>query len=709
MKSWKKLLVLLLALVTVFALAACNKEEPEETEPTLNPGDKNCEHVFTEWEVTKENSCTKKGKQERECEKCGKEEEEDLLAFGHTFFGGECSVCGKEAKECEHPEVDTVVMSEATCTEDGVERKVCKLCKAVVDYNYVSAFWHPETETVVVREATCTEDGKEQEICKLCDQVVYEHTLWATGHEDTEYVVVTAPTCTEDGTYQYICTLCGEVDYGGTIWSEGHSYEYINAKAPTCTEIGWYNYRHCTVCDYLYNYEERPATGHSYSFGACGSCGDLDTSFQIVTVPGTVNNTHTVAQSESVAYDAVDAVIDVTNGEIQDKTTVCSYEFTAAIDGRYRVWLEEIYNNYYIKLYVYNAYGERVANDATTYNNEGLYMDLDAGVYTVELRYGNGLTTFNLNIGYHKTPVDISGYDVVNDKMEFFRQVNEHTFVPEVTGLYYFYLSEMHGNAEMSLRIRNRLNEEVAYNGYIGNGEGISATLNAGETYTLFVGNYHNNITPYVLHIGKQTPTVVIDGYNHIQDHMEFKQQTNIYEFVATGIDCRIDAVDMLAGMEVDIYLYNHLGERCKYETYCANGEGFNYSGLVPGQKYTVKVIYRNGAGSYTLRVMLPKEAVEVTENSAAVDSIEYNGQVNNYCITAAEDGSIVIRLRVDSYSNNRYLSFYVYDADGNRLTYDDYVYSGDSITIKNAVAGQQYTLRVTSYSGTMEYAISFE
>ena len=284
MKNWKKLLVLLLALVTVFAFAACGDKENEETEPTLNPGDENCEHVFTEWEVTKERSCTKKGLKTRECEKCGREEEEVLLAYGHSYYGGECSECGREAKECEHPEVDIVVMSEATCTESGEERKVCKICKAAVEINRISALRHPETTEVVISEATCTEDGEIHHICNLCGEVADIDYIWATWHSDTTVKVISEPTCTENGLSQEICNICGEVVDEDTIWSNGHSYEYIDAKNPTCTENGWYKYRKCTVCDYLYNYEERPATGHSFSQGTCSQCGVVDPESEIRTV-----------------------------------------------------------------------------------------------------------------------------------------------------------------------------------------------------------------------------------------------------------------------------------------------------------------------------------------------------------------------------------------------------------------------------------------
>lgn len=707
METLKKLLVVLLALTVVFCFAACG-ENNEETEPTLNPGDPGCEHVWSAWEVTKENSCTKNGRQERQCETCGKQEKEELLAYGHAYYGGVCSECEKEEKECEHPETYVVVMSQATCEQSGEERKVCKLCKGVVKYNYIDPYWHYDTETVTVAEPTCTDNGLEQEICQLCGIVVYEYTLWANGHQDTERVILVEATCTEDGLYQDICTLCGEVDYEGTLWSNGHEYEYIDSKAATCTEIGWKSYRKCTVCGYLYNYEERPATGHSYRFGNCTSCGIADTSFTMHDASGFTQNIMTVAKAEASVYSADTGFVSLSTGEIAEKNKTYQWTLTAPVDGRYFVWLSDIYSGYYIKMYVYNSLGERVTYDSSIYNREGLYMDLTAGTYTIELSYGSGLTTYNINVGFAKPSADISAYTQVNDQMEFTRQIIKYTFVPTVSGIHYFSLAEMTGNAEMYMAMYNRLNERVSYDSYVSNGEGLKVELVAGETYTLYIENAYGYLTNFILNIGKQQPTAIIDGYNYINDAMSFNHQVNYYQFTATKIDCRIDVVNMVSGAEVDIYLYNYLGERVSYATYCSNGEGLNTSKLVIGQTYTVKVIYRYLNTDYTLRVISPEADFAVTSNSGVTDTMEYGGQVNNYAYTATHDGEMVIYLRVDSYSYNRYLSIYVYDANGNKLGSDDYVYNGDTVTINNITAGTTYYVRVTSYGGEMIYALEF-
>lgn len=668
METLKKLLVLLLALSVVFCFAACNSDEPEETEPTLNQGDANCDHAWTDWEVVKENSCSKNGKQERECEECGKQEEEELLAYGHIYSGGECVECEKKSKDCEHAETYAVVMLEATCTSDGEEREVCKRCKAVVERNYIPAYWHSEMETVVVQQPTCTENGLEQQICKLCNEVVYENTIWSNGHE----------------------------------------YTYVDGQQPTCTDVGWYSYSYCTVCDYVRNYEERPATGHTYRADTCGTCGFVNTAFEVITAPGLTNNQLTIENPVSVPYDALAAKIDTFTGEVK-KGSTDTWTFTAEIDGRYLIWLSEVYNNYYLKLQVYNSLGERIDYDNYMYNNDGRYYDLTAGEYTIKLSYGDGSTTYNVSIGYAKDVVDISGYDVVNDQMQFNRQTIKYTFVPTVSGVYYFYLGEMTGNAEMSMAMYNRLNERIEYSGYLSNGEGLKVNLTAGETYTLHIENAYNYLTAFKIYIGKQKVTQDISGYTAVADSITYKHQVNYYTFVATSTECRIELSGIADNQYMSLSLYNYLGERLDSDGYCYNGEGFTKTNLVVGDTYTVVVAYSYGTSDYVLHMYSAKAPVAVNSDMGVRDKIEYGDQTNVYTFTVDREGYHKIMLIVHSYENYSCLSISIYDANGNRIKNDSSVYDGNYFDMGNLTVGATYTIYVNEYGGDVDYTLSIQ
>ena len=97
----KKLLVVFLAIISVFALAfgltACfgGGNGSVNNGGVENEGDANCEHEWSEWSIVKGETCTEDGKKTRECSKCGRVESEVLPLKGHSFNSdNECTICG---------------------------------------------------------------------------------------------------------------------------------------------------------------------------------------------------------------------------------------------------------------------------------------------------------------------------------------------------------------------------------------------------------------------------------------------------------------------------------------------------------------------------------------------------------------------------------------------------------------------------------------
>ncbi|MBQ7130312.1 MAG: leucine-rich repeat protein [Oscillospiraceae bacterium] len=75
--------------------------------------------------------------------------------------------------------------------------------------------------TTVVEPATCTEDGAETSICKICG---YKKTrILNADHVWDEGVVVEESSCDVAGTIAYTCTVCGETETE-TEGGYGHSY-----------------------------------------------------------------------------------------------------------------------------------------------------------------------------------------------------------------------------------------------------------------------------------------------------------------------------------------------------------------------------------------------------------------------------------------------------------------------------------------------------
>ncbi len=236
-------------------------------------------HDFGEWTVKDAPTCTEKGVEERVCSRCGATEERDAPAKGHTY-------------------VDTV--TEPTCTEQGYTTHVCSVCGDTYVDSYVRATGHVWGPWTVVTPATETEEGLERRVCLTDPAHVEERAIPVGTHVHTMNEVAGTPaTCTEDGSITYyVCSGCGryfadpegneEIESEHTVIPAlGHDFGEWTVKTPaTCTDAGTEE-RACSRCDAK---ETRPlaATGHDYAetvtaptcteqgytTHACRNCGD---------------------------------------------------------------------------------------------------------------------------------------------------------------------------------------------------------------------------------------------------------------------------------------------------------------------------------------------------------------------------------------------------------------------------------------------------
>lgn len=640
MTALKRLLALLLCLAVLLSFAACggndaksgdDDDETDETkkEETLNKGDTNCDHVWGEWEILQENTCTKDGSKLRTCELCGREEKETLVAPGHDFGSDKCGTCGKKTPDCEHKKTKDVVITRATCEEDGRTHTICTKCSGIVDVSY-------------------------------------------------EY-------------------------------SYGHEYVYHDGQDPTCTEPGWYSYYTCENCDYT-SKEEIPAAGHSYVAGVCKVCGETDANFEVIDGVSVPVNEYTAPKTEAAVYDAVAAEVTVCTGNITKDDQKDTYTFTAAQTGRYYIWLTEVYSGTEIGLYIHNPLAEEIARNSYCGNNEGVIVECVAGeTYTIYACESWGTSSYQLNIGHKKAPVDITGYDVVNDSIEYLEQLNTYTFIPAANGTYRFQFSEMLNNCELRIHVYNRLNEEIAWSSYCGNGEGVTVeNMVAGETYTLAVEHDYNDISSYTMSIGKQAAAVDVSAYTAIHDAISYVDQKNQYTFqVPADGTYRFELANITDGCNVSLYLYNRLGEQVGSYSYAGNGNGVTMTDLVAGDTYTIAVNYHYSLTEYTLKICMPKAALDISSDMAVNDSLSFGDQVVTYNFVADKSGDHSVA--IVNMDESAHVEIYVYDANGNTVDYDTYFYNGDTLWIYGVEVGDAYTICVCADGYLTDYTISVQ
>ena len=140
------------------------------------------------WKVTKAASCTETGTKERVCSACGTKETETIQKTAHTTI---------------EKKVD------ATCEAEGYSVLYCTTCKMEQGDHYdetpVNASKHvyDEDKHDYLQEPTCTENGVEIKICTNCGKRSYVAAV--AGHDWNEGAQTQPPTCTEKGVKTYTC------------------------------------------------------------------------------------------------------------------------------------------------------------------------------------------------------------------------------------------------------------------------------------------------------------------------------------------------------------------------------------------------------------------------------------------------------------------------------------------------------------------------
>ena len=185
---------------------------------------------------------------------------------------------------CAHRFGEWKVTVAATCTKDGVSRRICSICGAVEEKS-VPATGHNFGAWTVTKAATCTESGISTRKCSVCST---EETMIvpSLGHSMTA-TAGKAATCTEAGNSAYwSCSRCGKFfsDAAGKteiakdswiIAALGHDEATRAAVAATCYASGRTAETYCKRCGMVINAGANiPATGkHTYVNGVCTVCG----------------------------------------------------------------------------------------------------------------------------------------------------------------------------------------------------------------------------------------------------------------------------------------------------------------------------------------------------------------------------------------------------------------------------------------------------
>ncbi len=178
------------------------------------------QHSFSEWMVDKAATCTEPGLEKRIC-KCGEEETRTINALGHNMSAW-ASLKEEDDNDCDGTH-------EQHCQNPGCDLQIIEECEY-------------ETEQT---EPTCTEPGHHEHVCPKCGDFVSHDYADAIGHTWSGQWVEAGKNQNGEFIHTQRCLNvgCNEVLTGICSFDEEHMTE----EEATCTTKGTKTYT-CTAC-----------------------------------------------------------------------------------------------------------------------------------------------------------------------------------------------------------------------------------------------------------------------------------------------------------------------------------------------------------------------------------------------------------------------------------------------------------------------------
>ena len=326
------------------------------------------------------------------------------------------------------------------------------------------------------------------------------------------------------------------------------------------------------------------------------------------------------------------------------------------------------------------------------HNNDELYIDsIINSLYNVDSIICSSVSLPTIKNIKYTGDISIDG------------QYNDHPFIPQFSGIHRFEFSNVPNGTDFRLRVLNSGLEQLSSGYDLDNGDGLTVSLIAGETYYARV-EYYNNTGSYTLNIGQKKEIIDVTGYTDFSDTIQYTDQENDYLFKANldGV-YRFEFSNVPNGTDFRLRIYNSGWEQLQSAYDLDNNDGITIS-LTAGEVYYIRVEQYNNIGAYTLNIGLKKAIVDITDYTQVSDTIQYTDQENDYLFKANLDG--VYRFEFSNVPNGTDFRLRIYNSGWEQLQSAYDLDNNDGITI-SLTAGEVYYIRVEQYNNIGSYTLN--
>ncbi|MCM1048287.1 MAG: hypothetical protein NC433_07675 [Clostridiales bacterium] len=426
----------------------------------------------------------------------------------------------------------------------------------------------------------------------------------------------------------------------------------------------------------------------------------------ILKIDSIMPNTYTAIAIEDVPSEIQPNEIIVLPGKVSGEGQSIDYEYVPLVSGTYRFEFSNVPNGTDFRLWIYNSGWEKIKSDYDLDNGDGLTASLNAGeLYYIRVEQYRGLGPYTLNIGQKKVIVDITGFTAVSDSIQYTSQENDYAYVAGNSGTHRFEFSNVPNGTDFRLWIYNSGWEKIKSDYDLDNGDGLTASLNAGELYYIRVEQYRG-LGTYTLNIGPKKEIVDLTNYTAVSDSIQYTAQINNYSYVA-GNDgtYRFEFSNVPNGTDFRLWIYNSGWEKIKSDYNLDNGDGLTQQ-LTAGETYYICVEQYRGLGLYTLNIGQKKAAADITDFRAVSDSIQYTDQKNDYSFTPKLEGTYIFTFSNVSEGNSFRLG--VFNSGWEKLK-EGYNFGNNEGVEVFLSAGESYFIQAAQYDGCGNYTLTVE
>lgn len=200
------------------------------------------EHIYSEWRMVKEPTCTKMGERYKECLLHGGQIIEELLPLEHEYqeewieptcikegrYIQTCIRCGDTIEETDREalghDFEPQVTQEAICGHDGVRTYQCSRCEETYTES-IPMLEHEYGSWVVRREAEIEIAGMRYRECIYCQERIYQE-IAALEKPEYKLTVLDAALISADGGILVLFFALLRVDIYRILWDQRKRRKY---------------------------------------------------------------------------------------------------------------------------------------------------------------------------------------------------------------------------------------------------------------------------------------------------------------------------------------------------------------------------------------------------------------------------------------------------------------------------------------------------